>query len=166
MPGTKPASSISRAMARRLEGKRRLGFHSPQHCSHPMSRTMLPSLSFSGEPLMAACDLALVASGTASLELAYFQKPMVVVYPLSRWQERCFRVFSTTPFISTVNLLAGRELVPERFVANTGDRAAVAGLLERFLTDTAARARCRSAREPKASNGRLSARVLCEAAGK
>jgi len=62
---------------------------------------------------LAACDLALVTSGTATLETAIAGIPMIVVYklsPLSFWLgKRIVKV----PFISLVNLVAGEMVVPE-----------------------------------------------------
>lgn len=62
---------------------------------------------------LAACDLALVTSGTATLETAIMEVPMIVVYklsPLSFWiGKRVVKV----PFISLVNLVAERMVVPE-----------------------------------------------------
>ena len=63
--------------------------------------------------VLKASDLALVASGTATLEAAILETPMVIVYrvsPLSYWIGR--RVISV-PFIGLVNLVAGEEVVPE-----------------------------------------------------
>jgi lipid-A-disaccharide synthase len=66
---------------------------------------------------LAACDAALVASGTATLETALVKRPMVVAYsvaPLTGWLLRRFKLVKTRHF-SQPNLLAGRELVPEFF---------------------------------------------------
>lgn len=64
--------------------------------------------------LLTAADLALVASGTATLEVAYRHTPMIVMYNASRWGYRLVgRWFISTPYLSLVNILAGRELVPE-----------------------------------------------------
>ena len=59
------------------------------------------------------CDLALVASGTATLETAIMGVPMIIVYrvsPLSAWiGKKVIRV----PHIGLVNLVAEKEVVPE-----------------------------------------------------
>ena len=55
--------------------------------------------------LMMACDFAVVASGTASLELAYFEKPMVVLYRTNRLGRAMFRNFGVTPWIALPNIL-------------------------------------------------------------
>jgi lipid-A-disaccharide synthase len=66
---------------------------------------------------LAACDAALVTSGTATLETALVKRPMVVAYrvaPLTAWLLRSMKLVKTEHF-SQPNLLAGRALVPEFF---------------------------------------------------
>jgi lipid-A-disaccharide synthase len=75
----------------------------------------LPVKVLSGDMyrLLTACDLAFVASGTATLETAILLVPMVILYrvsPMSFWlAKRVVRV----PHIGLVNLIAGEEIVPE-----------------------------------------------------
>ena len=59
-------------------------------------------------------DLALVASGTATLEVAAQNCPMIILYhvPWLQWQ-LAGRWLVKTPYLSLVNILAGRELAPE-----------------------------------------------------
>jgi lipid-A-disaccharide synthase len=60
-----------------------------------------------------ACDIALVTSGTATLEIAMAAVPMVIVYrvsPISYW---IGRMVIKVPHIGLVNLVAGEEIVPE-----------------------------------------------------
>jgi lipid-A-disaccharide synthase len=64
---------------------------------------------------MAAADVVLTASGTASLEALLIKRPMVVAYkmvPLTYWLVRRLGV-AKLPHFSLPNLLAGRTLVPE-----------------------------------------------------
>lgn len=63
--------------------------------------------------VLAAADAAVVASGTATLEAALAQVPTVVVYRLSWLSWLIGRLLVRVPFVSLVNLLAGRRLVPE-----------------------------------------------------
>jgi len=64
--------------------------------------------------LLEAADLVLVVSGTSTLEVAYYHKPMVVMYNGSRLVYHLLaRWLISTPHLSLVNILAGRELVPE-----------------------------------------------------
>jgi len=96
-------------------------------CLLPLAPTIAPDLVHSligGSSLpirvvddmysvLAASDLALVASGTATLEAAIMRVPMVVVYrvsPLTFWLGK---MVVKVPFISLVNLIAGEKIVPE-----------------------------------------------------
>ena len=62
---------------------------------------------------LAAADLAIVSSGTATIETALLGKPMVVVYRLSSLTARLAKPLVKTKFFSMVNLIAGRAVVPE-----------------------------------------------------
>jgi len=62
---------------------------------------------------LAACDLALVTSGTATLETAIVGTPMIVVYKLSPLSFWLGKKIVKVPFISLVNLVAGEMVVPE-----------------------------------------------------
>ncbi|MBI4585491.1 MAG: lipid-A-disaccharide synthase [Planctomycetes bacterium] len=95
----------------------------------------------SAYPLMAACRLALVASGTATLELAFFQKPMVVLYKVGRLAHRVFRWISTSPFICLVNILGGREIVPES-ITSRDNSSEQAERVRALLEDTPERRQC------------------------
>jgi lipid-A-disaccharide synthase len=63
--------------------------------------------------VLKASDLALVASGTATLETAILETPMVIVYRVSRLSYWIGRRVISVPFIGLVNLVAGEEVVPE-----------------------------------------------------
>jgi lipid-A-disaccharide synthase len=62
---------------------------------------------------LAAADLAIVSSGTATVETALLGKPMVVIYRLSPLTARLAKPLVNTRFFSMVNLIAGRAVVPE-----------------------------------------------------
>ncbi len=65
--------------------------------------------------MIAASDMVLVASGTATLEVMLLKKPMVVAYkvsPLTSWVFKTFDLLKA-PFVSMPNLIAGKELVKE-----------------------------------------------------
>jgi lipid-A-disaccharide synthase len=64
--------------------------------------------------LLAHADAALVASGTATLEAALLNCPQVVCYKTSTLTYRVARLLLRIKFISLVNLIMGREVVPER----------------------------------------------------
>ena len=62
---------------------------------------------------LAAADVAIVSSGTATVETALMGTPMVVVYrvsPLTGW---IGKRLVKTPFVAMVNLIAGKRVVPE-----------------------------------------------------
>ena len=63
--------------------------------------------------VLKACDLALVASGTATLEAAILETPMVIVYRVSFFSYWIGKMMISVPFIGLVNLVAGEEVVPE-----------------------------------------------------
>ena len=62
---------------------------------------------------LAACDLALVASGTATLEAALFKRPMVIAYRVSRLNAWRMRGRNLLPWVGLPNVLANEFLVPE-----------------------------------------------------
>jgi len=58
-------------------------------------------------------DAAIVASGTATLETALLGVPMVVIYKISGLSYAIGKRFIKVDYISLVNLIAGRAVVPE-----------------------------------------------------
>ncbi|MBI4560834.1 MAG: lipid-A-disaccharide synthase [Candidatus Rokubacteria bacterium] len=75
--------------------------------------------------VMAAADLLLVASGTATLEAALIGTPMVVCYRVSRLSELIARRLIRVPWVSLPNIVSGRAVVPELLQENaTGPRLA------------------------------------------
>jgi lipid-A-disaccharide synthase len=63
--------------------------------------------------LLAAADAALAKSGTTTLEAALADVPMVVAYSLNPLTARLLRRMLTSRWVSLVNLIAEREVVPE-----------------------------------------------------
>ena len=62
---------------------------------------------------IAAADLAVVASGTATLETAIIGTPLIIVYRASQLNWRIFHPMINIPFVGMPNLIAGREIAPE-----------------------------------------------------
>lgn len=58
-------------------------------------------------------DFVLVASGTATLESAIMEKPMLITYKTSILTGLLFKIFAKTPWIGLVNIIAGREIAAE-----------------------------------------------------
>jgi len=63
--------------------------------------------------VIAVADAAMVASGTATLETALLETPMVVLYKISGISYAVGRRVIRVDHISLVNLIAGRTVVPE-----------------------------------------------------
>ncbi len=85
--------------------------------------------------LQAHCDLALVASGTATLETAILGTPMVMAYrvaPLTYW---IGRMLVKIPDIALVNVVAGKRIVPE-FVQGAATPERLAAELTDLLQNT------------------------------
>ncbi|MCA9244814.1 MAG: lipid-A-disaccharide synthase [Phycisphaerales bacterium] len=88
--------------------------------------------------LLTAADFVLVASGTATLHVAHYRKPMVVMYDAGRLMGLAFRLFGgrviKTPHLSLVNILANERIVPE-FMPLRPRPAEVAEAATAILTD-------------------------------
>jgi lipid-A-disaccharide synthase len=96
----------------------------------------------------AASAAALTKSGTSTLELAMAGVPMVVTYRVNPLSAAIARRLVTVKYASLINLLAGREVVPELIQqACTPDRLAaeMRTLLNDPATAAAQRAACREA---------------------
>ncbi len=91
-------------------------------------------------PLLSHSQVALVTSGTATLETALFRVPQVVCYQVigGKLANFVFEHFFHTPYISLVNLIAGREVVQELFGARFSE-VQIEAELNRILHDSAYR---------------------------
>jgi lipid-A-disaccharide synthase len=77
------------------------------------------------DDVLAISDVAITASGTATVQAALHGRPMVVVYRLSPLTYRLGRRFLLVKNVAMVNLIAGRRLVPELIQENcTADNIA------------------------------------------
>ena len=92
--------------------------------------------------LLLHSEIALVTSGTATLETALFRIPQVVCYYVAagRLANFIFKHFFHTPFISLVNLIGEREIVQELFGARFSE-ATIRAELGRILRDDTYRQR-------------------------
>jgi lipid-A-disaccharide synthase len=83
---------------------------------------------------IAASDVALVASGTATLETALVGRPMVIAYKMSPWSWRLMRRMGYLPWVGLPNILAGRFVVPE-FLQDDATPENLAQALGNLLAD-------------------------------
>ncbi len=65
------------------------------------------------DDVIAASDVVVTASGTATVQCALHERPMVVVYRLSPLEYRIGRRFVSVDMYAMPNLIAGRRIVPE-----------------------------------------------------
>jgi lipid-A-disaccharide synthase len=92
---------------------------------------------------LACADVAVTASGTATVQTALHDTPMIVVYRLSPLTYRLGRRFVRVNTFGMVNLIAGERIVPE-LIQDAFTPAAVAAEAVSMLTDAA---RVRTIRE-------------------
>ena len=120
--------------------------------------------------VMAGADALLIASGTATLEAALLDAPMVVCYQVSRLTELMARMLKRSRWISLPNIIAGRGAVPE-ILQDDVTGARLARETEHLLVDpvaaTAQRAAFRemSSRLGKSGVGERAARAVLKVAG-
>ena len=89
---------------------------------------------------IAAGDAVLVASGTASLEVALFKKPMVIAYKMMALEWQILRHFGYQPWVGLPNILAREFLVPE-MLQDAANPQALADAMWQQLSDAPHRLR-------------------------
>jgi lipid-A-disaccharide synthase len=92
---------------------------------------------------MTAADTVLVASGTATLEVALFKKPMVIAYKVMAASWHIMRHMAYQPWIGLPNILAREFVVPE-FLQDAATPQALADALWNQLNDATLRDRVRN----------------------
>lgn len=101
----------------------------------------VPVIPGDAHNLIAAADVALVASGTATLECALLERPMVIVYRLSPVTYGLARMLVRgVSHVGMPNIVAGREVVPE-LLQGRATGAAIAAAAGAILDDPARRDR-------------------------
>ena len=84
------------------------------------------------------CDAVMTTSGTASLEIALLQVPMLIAYRLSPLTYWLGRLLVKIPFIGLPNIIAGK-LVAKELIQDAANADSLAEEIERLLYDTAYR---------------------------
>jgi len=95
-------------------------------------------------PVLRAADLAIVASGTATLETAALGIPMVIVYRTGALNFAIARRVVRLPRIGLANIVAGQDAAPE-LIQDAANGSAIARAAADLLQDGAARSRQREA---------------------
>jgi len=85
-----------------------------------------------------AGDAALATSGTVTTELAILKTPMVIAYRVDPFTALWARIVVKTPFVSVLNVMAGRAVIPE-FIQNKCCPVEMAKTLYDYLTCAKAR---------------------------
>ncbi|MFN3829385.1 MAG: lipid-A-disaccharide synthase [Tepidimonas ignava] len=118
-----------------------------QHLQRAAAGAWVKVLDGQSHTALAACDVTLVASGTATLEAALFKRPMVIAYhmhPLSWW---ITRRKMRQPWVGLPNILCRDFVVPE-LLQDAATPAALAQATLAWLADDAAtQARRRALRQ-------------------
>ena len=84
--------------------------------------------------LVAAADVVVTASGTATVECAVLGRPMVVVYRMSRFSYAVARALVRVDFVAMPNIILGRKVVPE-LIQDDVTPGQVAAEVDRYLAD-------------------------------
>ncbi|MGC4365796.1 lipid-A-disaccharide synthase [Hydrogenophaga sp. R2] len=88
---------------------------------------------------LAACDVTLIASGTATLEAALFKRPMVIAYNMNWLSWQIMKRKQLQPWVGLPNILCNDFVVPE-YLQDRATPEALAQATLRWLDDTAAAA--------------------------
>lgn len=117
--------SFNAEIARRLDGSR-------------LPKEAIEITTGHAETVMQRAGVAIIASGTATLQAAYFRLPFVLVYRVAWLTYVAARMVVKVKYLGMPNVLAGREVVPEFIQHRAGPRAIAAAVLN-FLQDRSAR---------------------------
>jgi len=137
-------------------------------CANNRGVSMGPSAATPGRPVawdaLEACDVALVASGTATLETALFKRPMVISYAVSPWVRRIMAWKSGqqrpyVPWVGLPNVLLNDSVVPELIQEDATPEKLAQAVYEKFMDE-------RKAREIEARFHELHQSLRCDTASR
>ncbi|MDZ7813402.1 MAG: lipid-A-disaccharide synthase [Ideonella sp.] len=98
------------------------------------SRLALQLVDGRSHEVLAACDVTLIASGTATLEAALYKRPMVIVYRLGWLNWQLMRRMAYQPWFGLPNVLLKDFVVPE-FIQDAAEPKAIAQAALAWLND-------------------------------
>lgn len=81
---------------------------------------------------LAACDVTLIASGTATLEAALFKRPMVIAYHMSSVSWHLMQRKRLQPWVGLPNILCREFVVPELLQSEASPHALATEVLGWF----------------------------------
>jgi lipid-A-disaccharide synthase len=84
-----------------------------EHIRDAVGATQVQVLTGQSHAALAACDVTLIASGTATLEAALFKKPMVIAYNMNWISWQMMKRKKLQPWVGLPNILAQEFCVPE-----------------------------------------------------
>ena len=116
-----PAVPLLKQQIERLAGE--AGFASG-------STSGLQILEGQSHTALAACDVTLIASGTATLEAALFKRPMVIAYNMNWLSWQIMRRKKLQPWVGLPNILCKEFVVPELLQDAATPEALAAALLQ------------------------------------
>jgi lipid-A-disaccharide synthase len=87
-------------------------------------------ISGQSHTVLAACDVTLIASGTATLEAALFKRPMVIAYRMGALSWRIMRRKKLQPWVGLPNILCREFVVPELLQDAATPQALAQGVLD------------------------------------
>jgi len=84
--------------------------------------------------VISCADLVIVASGTATLETALLQVPMIIIYKISLFSYFVGKLVISVKNIGLVNIIAGKTIVPE-LIQDSARGSSIAEAAFEILTD-------------------------------
>jgi lipid-A-disaccharide synthase len=103
----------------------------------PAAAPALQVLDGQSHTALAACDVTLIASGTATLEAALFKRPMVIAYNMHPLSWQLMKRMRYQPWVGLPNILCRDFVVPE-FIQEQCRAAPLAQATLRWLDDAVA----------------------------
>ena len=79
---------------------------------------------------LAACDVTLIASGTATLEAALFKRPMVIAYRMNALSYQIMKRMRLQPWVGLPNILCREFVVPELLQQEATPQALAAAVVQ------------------------------------
>jgi lipid-A-disaccharide synthase len=157
LPGSRPNEveqilpdlvAAARLIAGRVRGAQFIVARAPNLDDRLFDRAVESPVSSAGvveddtDTVLASADVVLTASGTATVQAALHDRPMVIVYRVSPATYRLGRRFVRVDTFGMVNLIAGEKIVPE-LIQRGFTPQAVADEAVSMLTDAARASRIR-----------------------